>query len=281
MTVEQHNRERIMELADEFKRRGTRVVAITIARGGSRRIPRKNTLPFAGKPLVEWSIIQSVCSHLITDTYLSTDDEEIAEIGRRAGARIIWRYEPGEAGVTAALPFSQAIRQIREYHPIDTLLSILPTNPIRHPWDFDENIWLYWELRKKYPACRAVGPLAPVLETVIHRRIDDHRSVVMLGDKKRRCLDGAGSAWTVADADWYLNMQRNGPTYDAEIDDIFVEISQKFTEAPQGNVSFYYPIEHYQRFDLDEPDQIGVLEGIMTRYILTTSDVYERYKEEG
>ena len=59
------------------------IIAVIIARGGSQRVPRKNTKSFCGKSLVEWSIIQARCTRCLTDAdiYLSTDDDEIAEIG--------------------------------------------------------------------------------------------------------------------------------------------------------------------------------------------------------
>jgi pseudaminic acid cytidylyltransferase len=55
-------------------------VAIIPARGGSKRLPRKNIRMFCGKPLVAWSIIQALNSYFIDDVYVSTDDQEIAEI---------------------------------------------------------------------------------------------------------------------------------------------------------------------------------------------------------
>jgi len=281
VTKEQHNLAAILTLRDEFRRRGTRVVAITIARGGSNRLPRKNTLPFAGRPLVEWSIIQSLCSHLVTDTYLCTDDEEIAGVGRKAGAKIVWRYESTPCGVTANVTFSHAIRQIREWQPIDIAITILPTSPLRQPWDFDENIRLYQEVRQAYRECWVVGGLSRQMETVVHRKIDAIRSTVIIGDKRWNYLDGAGATWTVCDPDGYLAMTERSPKFDKEIDEKFVEVARQSTEIPQGDVTYYYGLEPWQRFDLDLPEQLGLMEDVMRRYILTEPDVYERYKAAG
>ena len=63
-------------------------VAIITARGGSKRIPRKNVKPFLGKPILEYSIQAALQADLFHEVMVSTDDEEIAEIARRAGAKV-------------------------------------------------------------------------------------------------------------------------------------------------------------------------------------------------
>ncbi len=60
-------------------------VCIIPARGGSKRIPRKNVKAFCGKPMICWSIEAARASGLFTDIIVSTDDEEIAVIARDAG----------------------------------------------------------------------------------------------------------------------------------------------------------------------------------------------------
>lgn len=62
------------------------IVAIIPARGGSKRIPRKNIRPFAGKPIIGYSIETALESCLFDRVIVSTDDEEIAEISRNFGA---------------------------------------------------------------------------------------------------------------------------------------------------------------------------------------------------
>lgn len=282
MTKDQHNLPAVLALRDEFTRRDTRIVAITIARGGSTRLPRKNVLPFCGVPLVEWSVRLSLCSHLITDTYVSTDDEEIADISRTAGATIIWREPQSGAGFTANVSFAHAIRQIREWQPIDMLISILPTNPVRQPWDFDECVRLYWETRKRNRQLNQMSVLAPQLETVIHRRVDAGRSQVILGDKGGNHLDGAGGCWAVCDPDWYLAMSAATPRTDAEIDAAFADYTSRQKPDAQSGYTYYYPLEHYQRFDIDLPEHWGLQEALMRQFVLADGeDVYERYKAAG
>lgn len=63
-------------------------LAVIPARGGSKRIPRKNIKPFFGKPMIAWSIeaaLQSACFDLVI---VSTDDNEITEVARKVGATV-------------------------------------------------------------------------------------------------------------------------------------------------------------------------------------------------
>ncbi len=59
------------------------------ARGGSKGVPRKNLLDVGGKPLIAWTIEQALAVPDL-DVLVSTDDEEIAEVARAAGARVPW-----------------------------------------------------------------------------------------------------------------------------------------------------------------------------------------------
>ena len=63
-------------------------LAIIPARGGSKRIPRKNIKDFLGKPIIAYSIEAALDSELFDEVMVSTDDEEIAEIALNFGAKI-------------------------------------------------------------------------------------------------------------------------------------------------------------------------------------------------
>lgn len=277
MTKDQHNLSKILALRDEFRRRDTHVVGVVIAKGVSRRFPRKNVVPICGRPLVEWSLIQSLNSHLVTETYLSTDDDEIATIGRRLKVPVIWRYEIGE-GVAGNVVLAHSIHQIREWHPVDIFVGCLPTNPFKQPWDIDECTWRYWDIRKRHRHCRVVTPLAPQLETVIHKKITDEYTVTILGDKHSHYMDATAACWSVSDPDWYLAMTEMVAKTDAETPD--TELNMDGYPAPlTENKNFYYQVEHFQRFDLDLPEQLPVIEAIMQKHILQDGvDVYAQYK---
>jgi pseudaminic acid cytidylyltransferase len=61
-------------------------IAVIPARGGSKRIPRKNIKEFCGKPMIAWAIITALESRLFDHVIVSTDDEEIGAISRKWGA---------------------------------------------------------------------------------------------------------------------------------------------------------------------------------------------------
>lgn len=63
-------------------------IAVIPARGGSKRIPRKNIKPFCGKPMIAWSIEVAKSSGLFERVIVSTDDAEIAELARHWGAEV-------------------------------------------------------------------------------------------------------------------------------------------------------------------------------------------------
>ena len=68
-------------------KKGGRVAVIT-ARGGSKRIPGKNKKDFLGRPIIEYSIQAALNAGIFDLVMVSTDDEEIAHIARRAGAQV-------------------------------------------------------------------------------------------------------------------------------------------------------------------------------------------------
>jgi len=63
-------------------------LAVIPARGGSKRIPRKNIKPFHGKPMIAWSIEAALSSRLFDHVLVSTDDPEIAAVAKQWGAEV-------------------------------------------------------------------------------------------------------------------------------------------------------------------------------------------------
>jgi N-acylneuraminate cytidylyltransferase len=69
-------------------------LAVIPARGGSKRIPRKNIKPFCGKPMIAWSIEAALASGCFDRIIVSTDDPEIAEVARAHGAEVPFMRPP-------------------------------------------------------------------------------------------------------------------------------------------------------------------------------------------
>lgn len=72
----------------------TDAIAIIPARGGSKRIPRKNIKPFAGRPAIGWPIAAAQASGLFARIVVTTDDPEIAEAARALGAEVPFLRDP-------------------------------------------------------------------------------------------------------------------------------------------------------------------------------------------
>lgn len=68
-----------------------KILGVIPARGGSKAIPRKNILPLLSKPLIVWSIEAAHSSVLIDEFVVSTEDNEIADVAREAGAAVLRR----------------------------------------------------------------------------------------------------------------------------------------------------------------------------------------------
>jgi len=110
--------------------------ALIPARGGSKGIPRKNIKLIAGKPLIVWTIEAALRSSLLSAVVVSTDDPEIADIARQAGAQVPF-MRPAELAQdqTPGLdPVLHALDQLPQY---DSVLLLQPTSPLRTTEDID------------------------------------------------------------------------------------------------------------------------------------------------
>jgi N-acylneuraminate cytidylyltransferase len=113
----------------------TDILALIPARGGSKGIPRKNIRPFAGYPLIAWSIAAAKQSEAVTRIIVSTDDEEIASVAREFGAETPFMRPAklAEDNTTDLPVFEHALGWLAEhekFHP-DIVVQLRPTSPIR------------------------------------------------------------------------------------------------------------------------------------------------------
>ncbi len=114
-----------------------RVLGLIPARGGSKGVPRKNLHPLAGKPLLRWTAEAALASRYIDRVILSTDDDEIAQLGSSLGVEVPFR-RPASLASDAALAVDvvrHAIASLEER--FDYLLYLEPTSPLRLPQDID------------------------------------------------------------------------------------------------------------------------------------------------
>ncbi len=122
------------------------ILAIIPARGGSRSIPKKSIAPLAGRPLLAYTCDAVRGTSSITRAVLSTDDPEIAEVGRAHGVGVPVLRPPELAqDTTLILPVLQHmlgwLREHQDYRPDLTVL-LQPTSPLRQPRHIDEAVEL-------------------------------------------------------------------------------------------------------------------------------------------
>lgn len=107
-------------------------IAVIPARGGSKRIPRKNIKPFRGKPIIAWSIEAARRATLFDRIIVSTDDTEIADVARGLGAEVPFS-RPAElandhAGTIEVI--AHATRwAIQQALPVEAVCCVYPTAP--------------------------------------------------------------------------------------------------------------------------------------------------------
>ncbi|MBP6924067.1 MAG: acylneuraminate cytidylyltransferase family protein [Candidatus Pacebacteria bacterium] len=116
-----------------MNRKGEKIVAIIVARGGSKSIPRKNVLPLHGKPLIGWPIDLAKSVEKIDRVIVSTDDDEIADIAQKYGAEVPFK-RPADLAMddTPTLPVIrhcvEYLEKEENYHP-SIVLVFFPTAP--------------------------------------------------------------------------------------------------------------------------------------------------------
>lgn len=107
-------------------------IAIITARGGSKRIPKKNIKNFCGKPIIAYSIEAAISSKLFDEVMVSTDSEEIAEIAKKYGASVPF-MRSAETSNDYATTNDVLIEVFNEYkkrgQEFDIAVCIYPTAP--------------------------------------------------------------------------------------------------------------------------------------------------------
>jgi len=107
-----------------------KIITIIPARGGSKEIPKKNILDILGKPLLAWSVEQSLQTTKVESTYVSSDCDEILSVASNFGAKTISR--PAEHASDTASSESAVIHAINSIEEdFDAVLFMQATSPLR------------------------------------------------------------------------------------------------------------------------------------------------------
>ena len=128
-----------------------KTIAIIPARGGSKRLPKKNSKILAGKPLVTWTIEAAKSTALIDEVIVSTDDEEIAKISEREGACVPWLRPSNLAADDIKTPAvaKHALDWYEENRgTVDGIILLQPTSPFRTKQTIERGIDLFYNNAK-------------------------------------------------------------------------------------------------------------------------------------
>jgi N-acylneuraminate cytidylyltransferase len=148
-----------------------RIVAFIFARGGSKGVPRKNILPVGGIPLVGRAIRSAKAVPRITQVILSTDDPEIADVGRTYGADTPFMRPAELSGDTASEldAWRHALGWAQMHGGVDVFVSLPAVSPLRDPADVDRCIDLL-----------LASPDADIVVTVTKARRNPYFNMVKL-----------------------------------------------------------------------------------------------------
>jgi CMP-N-acetylneuraminic acid synthetase len=113
-------------------------LAIIPARGGSKRLPRKNILNLCGKPLISWSIEAGLKSKYIDKVVVSSDDTEILNISNEFKVQVIKR--PNELASDTSTSFDAVKHAIDNLESYEYILLLQPTSPLRNQNHIDKAI---------------------------------------------------------------------------------------------------------------------------------------------
>ena len=114
-----------------------KIVSVILARGGSKGVPNKNIIDLNGKPLIQYSIESSKMSIVGEETYVSSDSDDILDIAKGLGAKIIKRPD----NISDDLDKSElALIDFVNRVDSDVVVFIQPTSPMIKPEDIDAGV---------------------------------------------------------------------------------------------------------------------------------------------
>ncbi|MBT3405568.1 acylneuraminate cytidylyltransferase family protein [Candidatus Woesearchaeota archaeon] len=125
---------------------GKKIIAIIPARGGSKRIPKKNVKLLCGEPLISYTIKCALCSKYIDKTYVSSDSEDVLNISKHFEVGIIKRppeYATDKAKSIDVMKHVLSYIQTEENNNPDIVILLQPTSPLRTSEKVDDAIKIF------------------------------------------------------------------------------------------------------------------------------------------
>ncbi|KKQ32675.1 MAG: CMP-N-acetylneuraminic acid synthetase [candidate division TM6 bacterium GW2011_GWF2_37_49] len=142
-----------------------KIIAVIAARGGSKRIPKKNIIDFHGEPLLAWTIQAAQQSEIFDKIIVSTDSEEIAQIAKNFGAEIpFMRSNHGDDHSPISFVITDALEQMNKLYQekFKTVVQLMPSCPLRNAKDIKNAYTNFIETNAKFQiSCFSFGWMNP------------------------------------------------------------------------------------------------------------------------
>ena len=167
-----------------------KATAIIPARGGSKRIPRKNIKLFLGKPIIAYSIESALKSGLFAEVMVSTDSEEIADIAKQYGASVPFFRSPQTSDDYATLAdvIEEVILKYEQQNLLfDIICCVLPTAPLLTVQRLIEGHDLLEE--KKYDSVTPVIKFSYPIQRALQLDENNRLSMIHLENLNKRSQD--------------------------------------------------------------------------------------------
>jgi hypothetical protein len=152
----------------------------------------------------------------------------------------------------------------------DTVVALLPTSPLRMPYDIDMAIRLH---RKVDNPEAMVSGATKSHEMLLYKFAGEYGGECIIGDKAYRYGMAAGG-FSCCTSKQYKRAIQPVSVYDSEVNNNMRGNENKIKEEP-----YYYIMEWWQQFEVDTWEHVPVVDFYMRRNVLTEPDIYERYAE--
>ncbi len=130
-----------------------KIIAVIPARGGSKRIPKKNIIDFMGKPIISWTIEAAQKSKLFDKIIVSTDSSEIADVAEKYGVDVPFlRVQKSDDMSTVTEATLEAIQQAESYYneKYDIVVQLMANAPLRDEIDIEEHFKHFVESKNSF-----------------------------------------------------------------------------------------------------------------------------------
>lgn len=163
-----------------------KILGIVTARGGSKRVPRKNIKDFCGKPLLVWTAEAGIASGVLDRFVLSTDDKEIAEVGKKVGLEVPFMRPAELAGDTASSyeVVKHAVEWLKknENYEAPWIILLEPSSPARQPFHIQEVAELISNPNANFDSLLGIAKMPAHYSHLKEMQIDEKGIITHVGD---------------------------------------------------------------------------------------------------